>query len=119
MKVVINLMAGGEDPEKVAFAFLTATAGQKQGKQVIMICTKEAVRLGLQGYADAIECEGAPPMELLFSKFAERGGELLLCPISFEARKLDESVLVANARIGGATPLWEWIGDEPATVFTY
>ena len=21
--------------------------------------------------------------------------------------------------IGGATPLWEWIGDEPATVFSY
>jgi len=24
-----------------------------------------------------------------------------------------------NARLAGATPLWEWIGDEPATVFSY
>ena len=31
----------------------------------------------------------------------------------------DESGLVANARLAGATPLWEWIGDEPATVFSY
>jgi predicted peroxiredoxin len=119
MKVVINLTTGGEDGEKVSFAFLTAIGAQKQGKQVIMICTKEAVRLGIPGYADAIECDGAPPMELLFTRFADRGGELLLCPISFEARKLDESAIVPNARIGGATPLWEWIGDEPATVFTY
>ena len=119
MKVVINLLTGGEDVDKVTFAFLTAIGAQKQGKQVVMICTKEAVRLGVQGYADAIECEGAPPMEKLFAKFAERGGELLLCPISFGARKLDETALVPNARIGGATPLWEFIGDEPATVFTY
>jgi hypothetical protein len=24
-----------------------------------------------------------------------------------------------DAELGGATPLWEWIGDEPATVFSY
>ena len=120
MKVVINLMTGHEDADKVTFAFLTATAAQKQGKQVIMICTKEAVRLGVPGYADAIDIGGeAPPMEKLFAAFARRGGELLLCPISFAAMNLDDSTLVANARVGGATPLWEWVGDEPATVFTY
>jgi hypothetical protein len=58
-------------------------------------------------------------MEKMFPKFAKLGGELLLCPISFEARRLDEANIVANARIAGATPMWEWIGDEPATVFTY
>jgi predicted peroxiredoxin len=119
VKVVINLMTGGEDVDKVTFAFLTAIGAQKQGKQVVMICTKEAVRLGLQGYADTIECDGAPPMAKLFERFADRGGELLICPISFETRKLDVAALVPNARIGGATPLWEFIGDEPATVFTY
>lgn len=35
------------------------------------------------------------------------------------ARQLDESQLSSNAKMGGATPLWEWIGDEPATVFSY
>ena len=48
-----------------------------------------------------------------------QGGELLVCPICFEARKLDADALVDNARLGGATPLWELIGDEPATVFSY
>ena len=84
-----------------------------------MLCTKESVRLGVPGYADAIECPGAPPLESLFSKFAELGGELWLCPISSDVRRLDEATLVANARIAGATPMWEWIGDEPATVFSY
>ncbi len=35
------------------------------------------------------------------------------------SEKLNEAALVENARIGGATPLWEWIGDEDATVFSY
>jgi predicted peroxiredoxin len=119
LKVVINLTSGHDDVEMVSFAFLTALAAQRSGKQVVMICTKEAVRLGVPGYADAIQCPGAPPMEKVFAKFAQLGGELFLCPISFEARRLDESTLVPNARLAGATPMWEWIGDEPATVFTY
>jgi hypothetical protein len=55
----------------------------------------------------------------LVEQFADGGGELLVCPICFEARKLDETGLVANARLAGATPLWDWIGDEPASVFSY
>jgi hypothetical protein len=41
-----------------------------------------------------------------------------VCPICFNARKLDEGALGGNARVAGATPLWEWIG-EGATVFSY
>jgi hypothetical protein len=26
---------------------------------------------------------------------------------------------VGNASLGGTVPLWEWIGDEPATTFSY
>jgi hypothetical protein len=51
-------------------------------------------------------------------QFAGGGGELLVCPICFNSRKLDEASLVGNARLAGATPLWEWIG-EAATVFSY
>ena len=58
-------------------------------------------------------------MERLLDQFREGGGELLACPICFDARRLDKEQLVSNARLGGATPLWEWIGDEPATVFSY
>jgi predicted peroxiredoxin len=117
-KVVINLATGLEDSERVTVAFLVADAALEQGKRVAMFLTKEAVRLGLPGYADAVACEGCPPLARLFQQFSDGGGELLVCPICFNARKLDEGSLVANARLGGATPLWEWIGDD-ATVFSY
>ena len=117
-KVVINLATGLEDAERVTVAFLVGGAALEQGKRVAMFLTKEAVRLGLPGYSEAVACEGCPPLPRLFEQFASGGGELLVCPICFSARKLDESSLVPNARLAGATPLWEWVG-EGATVFSY
>jgi predicted peroxiredoxin len=117
-KVVINLATGLEDAERVTVAFLVGGAALEQGKRVVFFLTKEAVRLGLPGYADAVACDGCPPLQRLFQQFADGGGELLVCPICFNSRKLDETGLLGNARLAGATPLWEWIG-EGATVFSY
>ncbi|MFN2469635.1 MAG: DsrE family protein [Gaiellaceae bacterium] len=117
-KVVVNLATGLEDAERVTVAFLVGGAALEQGKKVAMFLTKEAVRLGLPGYAEAVACDGCPPLSRLLQQYAEGGGELLVCPICFSARKLDESNLLPNARLAGATPLWEWIG-EGATVFSY
>jgi len=117
-KVVINLTTGHEDADRVTVAFLVATAAQAKGKQVVMFLTKEAVRLGLPGYADAVEVAGAPPVAGLYQKFADDGGELYVCPICFDARKLDADALVPQAKLAGATPLWEFI-DDGATVFSY
>jgi predicted peroxiredoxin len=117
-KVVINLATGLEDAERVTVAFLVGGAALEQGKQVAIFLTKEAVRLALPGVADAVACEGCPPIARLFEQFSGGGGELLVCPICFNTKKLDEGQLVKNARLAGATPLWEWIG-EGATVFSY
>jgi predicted peroxiredoxin len=118
-KVVVNLATGLEDPERVMIAFLVGGAAAEQGKQVAMFLTKEAVRLAAPGFAEAVACDGCPPLGRLFQQYADNGGELLVCPICAKARQLDEGNLVANARVGGATPLWEWIGDQPASVFSY
>jgi predicted peroxiredoxin len=117
-KVVINLATGLEDTERVTVAFLVGGAAVEQGKQVAMFLTKEAVRLAVPGVAEAVACEGCPPLAALFQQYADGGGELLVCPICFNARKLDEGSLLPNARLGGASPLWEWIGED-ATVFSY
>ena len=73
----------------------------------------------LSGVADAVACDGCPPLARLFGQFAEGGGELLVCPICFNSKKLDQTQLVGNARLAGATPLWQWIGEGSATVFSY
>lgn len=117
-KVVVNLATGMEDPERVTIAFLLAGAALEQGKSVVMFCTKDAVRLGLPGHAQGIACDGCPPLERLFQQFADGGGELWLCPFCVNARGLADEEKVGIAKVAGATPLWEWAGDE-ATVFSY
>jgi predicted peroxiredoxin len=118
-KVLINLATGLEDSERVTVAFLVAGAALDRGREVAMWLTKEAVRLAVPGHAEGVACEGCPPLPKLFEQFAQAGGELLVCPICVDARKLDADGFVANARVAGATPMWEWLGDEPATVFSY
>jgi predicted peroxiredoxin len=117
-KVLINLATGLEDSERVTVAFLVATAALSAGKQVGIWLTKEAVRIALPGHAEGVACEGCPPVPRLLEQFATGGGELLVCTICFNARKLSEDDLQANSRLMGATPLWEWIGAG-ATVFSY
>jgi predicted peroxiredoxin len=118
-KVLINLATGLEDPERVTAAFLVGGAALAKGKPAAMFLTKEAVRLVLPGHAQGVACDGCPPLDRLFAQFADGGGELLACPICFNARKLDEAGLVANATIAGATPVLEWIGDGDAAIFSY
>ena len=118
-KVLINLATGLEDGERVTVAFLVAGAALERGHDVAMFVTKEAVRLAVPGHAEGVACDGCPPLPRLFQQFAEGGGELLVCPICVKARKLDADGFVTNARLAGATPMWEWLGDGDSTVFSY
>ncbi len=118
-KVVINLATGHEDAERVTVAFLIATAALEKGRPVAMFATKEAVRLGTPGYGAAIEAAGSPPVERLLEQFTSGGGELMLCPICLDARRLDRDELIEGARVGGASALWDWVGDGAASVFSY
>jgi predicted peroxiredoxin len=117
--VVINLSTGLEDAERVTVAFLVGGAALEKGKRVAMFLTKEAVRLALPGYGEAVACEGCPPLQRLLGQYVDGGGELLVCPVCFSARKLDDGQLAGNARLAGATPLWDWIGNDDVTVFSY
>lgn len=118
-KVLINLTTGLEDTERVTVAFLVGGAAVERGDTVAMWLTKEAVRLALPGHAEAIACEGCPPLARLFQQYTDGGGVLLVCPICWNARKLDQSALVPNASLAGATPMLDWIGDGDAAIFSY
>ena len=50
------------------------------------------------------------------AKRRARGLRLDRC---WNARKLDEASLAPNARIAGATPMFDWIGSEGVAVFSY
>jgi predicted peroxiredoxin len=118
-QVLINLATGLEDPERVTVAFLVAGAALQRGDAVAMWLTKEAVRLAVPGHAEAVACDGCPSVSRLFEQYAAGGGQLLVCPICVTARKLADTGLVSHATIAGASPMLEWLGDEPARIFSY
>jgi predicted peroxiredoxin len=118
-KAVISLTTGLEDAERVTVAFLVAVGAAEQGRPTLMFLTKEAVRLVIPGFATAVACEGCPPLADLLDRYEKAGGRFLVCPICFDARKLDKGALLSSAELGGTVPMWQWIGDEGATTFSY
>ena len=117
-RVIVGCSHGEDSPDSVAVAYLTAGAALDQGKDVVMWLTSEGVRLGLRGYADGIRADKDPPAQRLHAQFIEKGGRFYVCPICFNERDLDETDLVENAELKGASPLMEFVGDG-ATVFNY
>ncbi len=118
-KAVISLATGLEDSEKVTVAFLVAVGAAEKGRPTLMFLTKEAVRLGIPDFAHAVACDGCPPLTDLIDRYDQAGGRFFVCPICFDARKLDKGNLVRNAELAGTVPLWEWIGEEATTTFSY
>ena len=118
-KAAISLTTGLEDPEKVTVAFLVAVGAAESGRPTIMFLTKEAVRLAVPGHARAVACEGCPSLDTLMQRYAAAGGTMIACGICVGAKGIDADSLVDNATKAGSVQLWEWIGDQGATTFSY
>jgi predicted peroxiredoxin len=100
-------------------AFLVAVGAAETGRESLMFLTKEAVRLALDGVAVGVACEGCPPLPDLMKRFEAAGGRYYVCPICFDAKKLDKASLIDGAELQGTIPLWQWVGDDTATTFSY
>ena len=118
-KAVISLSTGLEDPEKVMVAFLVAVGAAETGRETLIFLTKEAVRLAVPGVATGTACDGCPSLTDLLKRFEAAGGSYYVCPICFNAKQLVASDLISGAELNGTVPMWNWIGDDAATTFSY
>ncbi len=118
-KAVVSLATGLEDPEKVTVAFLVAIGAAETGRETLMFLAKEAVRLAVPGIASGVACDGCPSLAELLKRYENAGGRYFVCPLCFNAKQLDADELINGAEINGTVPMWNWIGDDPATTFSY
>ena len=91
-KAVISLSTGLEDPEKVTVAFPVAVGAAESWR---------------------------PPLPDLLARYDRVGKRFMVCPVCFNAKQLGKDGLLPNAELAGSVQLWEWIGYEGATTFSY
>jgi predicted peroxiredoxin len=103
----------------VVRAFLVAVGAAESGRQTLMFQSKEAVRLALEDVATGVACDGCPPLRDLLAHYQRAGGRYMVCPVCFNAMQLEKSSLLPNAELAGSVQLWEWIGDQQATTFSF
>jgi predicted peroxiredoxin len=107
-KAVISLTTGLEASGRVTVAFLVSVGAAEKGRPGLMFLTKEAVRLAVLGFAHALACDGCPTLPDFMGRYGQAGGRFLVCPICFDARKIDKGNLMSNAELGGSFPIWGW-----------
>ena len=85
---------------------------------VTMFLTKDAVRLALAAWRRASRARAARRSSGCSSS-TRRGRRAARLPDLLQRARARRGGARGEREIGGATPLWDWIGDEPATVFSY
>lgn len=118
-KAVVTLVTGMEDPEKVTVALLVAVGAAEGGRDTLIWLTKEGVRLAVPGVAVGVSCSGCPPIADLVDRYVAAGGQFMVCPLCWDARGLTDAERISNTTLGGSIPMWEWIGDDAATTFSF
>src|SRR3954467_11061457 len=103
-KAVVSLRTGLEDAETVTVAMLMAVGAAESGRPTAMFLAKEAVRLCPGGGGNGRACEGCPSLTSLFERYTAAGGRMFVCPICFNAKKLDQGALIKGADLAGTVP---------------
>ena len=93
---------GADAPERATIPFIAATTAAVSGQRAAVVCTVEAVRLGLPGGAEAAEDPDLPPLADLVHQFTAAGGEIWLCSACTTKRGITGDDVIDGARIVGA-----------------
>ena len=116
--LVVKLTAGAEAPEKANQAFMVAATALASGAAVSLWLTGEATWFGVPGKAEELDVPRATPLADLRDTVLA-GGTLTVCTQCAARRGIDETDLVAGARIAGAASFVEEALAEGAQALVY
>lgn len=96
---------GEDDPERAIVPFIAASTAAVSGHHAVVVCTQDAVWIGVPGVAERIESEGLPPLADLVRQLTEGGGEVWLCSACTTKRGIsgDQTLLDGATIVGAAT----------------
>lgn len=105
---------GEDDPERAIVPFIAAATAAVSGHRAVVVCTIEAVWIGVPGVAERIESEGLPPLTDLMRQLVAGGGEIWLCSACTTKRGITGDDLVDGATIVGAATIVEALAQGKA-----
>lgn len=108
---------GTQDPERATVPYIAAATAVVSGLDVLVVCTAEAVNVGLPGWAERLEVEGMPPLADLLAQVVA-GGEVWLCSACTTLRGITGEQLREGVRIVGAATIVEALADPDTTSAT-
>jgi predicted peroxiredoxin len=115
-KLIFNCTWGREEPERATLPFVAANIAATAGQEAIVLCTIEAVRLGMNGGTDGVEAAGLPKLCDLLSEFVANQGKVWLCGACTKPRGITEDQLAGGVSIVGAAKVVEEIVAGAKTV---
>ena len=98
---------GAADPERATVPYIAAATAAVSGHHPIVVCTADAVEVGLPGWAEAIEEDGMPPLVDLLAQVFDGGGEVWLCSACTSKRGITGDQLRPGPTIVGAARIVE------------
>jgi uncharacterized protein len=115
-KLIFNCTWGREDPERATLPFVAANVAATAGQEAVVLCTIEAVRLGISGGSAGVEASGLPKLCDLMTEFMANQGKVWLCGACAKPRGITEEQLATGVSIVGAAKVVEEIVAGARTV---
>lgn len=109
---------GSEDPERAVVPYIAAATAVVSGLDVAVVCTAEAVNVGLPGWAEQVETEGMPALGDLLRQVVDGGGEVWLCSACTTKRGITGDDIRPGTRIVGAAFIVEQLASDGTKAIT-
>ena len=117
-RLVIKLIAGREDPERLSGALNVASAAIASGVEVSIWLTSESSWFALPGKIDEVQLPHSPDLGELLGLVIE-SGSVTLCTQCATRRGLDQSDLIKGITIKGSASFVEEVLGEGVQALVY
>ncbi len=115
-KLIFNCTWGRENAERATLPFVAANIAATAGQEAVVLCTVEAVRLGVNGGTEGVEATGLPKLCDLLQEFVANRGSVWLCGACTKPRGITQDELAQGVTIVGAAKVVEEIVAGARTV---
>ena len=109
---------GAEDVERATVPYIAAVTAAISGHHAVVVCTADAVEVGLPGWAEGLADAGVPALADLLRQLLDAGGEVWLCSACTTKRGITGDQLREGPSIVGAARIVEALASDDTRAMT-